>query len=114
MTVEGVHQCPRTRYEEPEKGHIWLGVELRLEALTDTPVPANPFYARLTDSDGRRYHARFDGCKPPFSHAPLSRGATAQGLVTFEISDHATRLVLHYDPQVPGHQHQEVQFDLGR
>lgn len=114
MTVDAIRRCPATAFEQPRKGHVWLGVEVRLEALTDTPVPANPFYGRLTDADGHKYRARFDGCKPALSHRPLDRGETARGLMTFEIREHASGLVLRYDPRVPGRQHQEVRFDLGR
>jgi len=114
ITVDGVRQCPPTSFEQPDKGHVWAGVEVSLEALTATPVPANPFYARLTDADGRSYRARFNGCKPALSHAPLARGVTAHGLVTFEIREHASGLVFRYDPHVPGHQDQEAHFDLGR
>ncbi len=114
MTLDGVRQCPPTRFEQPKKGHIWLGVEVELQAVSTTAVPVNAFYARLTDSDGHRYRARFDGCSPALAHTPLSGGATAYGVVGFEIPEHASGLSFDYDPHVPGHPRQEVRFDLGR
>lgn len=114
MTVQSVRECPPTAFEEPEKGHLWLGVDVELEALGDTPVPANPFYAKLDDGNGKSYRARFGGCKPAFGHPPLSGGATAHGLVTFEIAERASGLHFGYDPRVPGHAKQEVRFELGR
>lgn len=114
LTVHGVRQCPPTAFEEPGKGRIWLGVDVEIEALAATPVPANPFYARLADADGHSYRARFDGCKPALRHTPLAKGAKAQGMITFEIPSHATGLVFSYDPRVPGQKQQEARVDLGR
>lgn len=114
LTVRGVRQCPPTAFEKPAKGRLWLGVDVEIEAFAATPVPANPFYARLTDSDGHSYRARFDGCRPGLRHAPLARGTEAHGMITFEIPEHASGLVFSYDPRVPGQQKQEVRVDLGR
>ncbi len=114
LTVRGVRQCPPTAFEEPEKGHTWLGVDVELEALGATPVPANPFYARLVDADGHRYRARFDGCSPALDHPPLAQNAAAHGVITFEIPEHASGLVFSYDPRVPDQKQQEARVDLGR
>ena len=115
MTLDSVRECPPTSFEAPDKGHVWLGVDVELEALTSTPVPASPFYAHLSDSDGHEYRARFGGCQPALRHAPLAeRGNDTRYDHLRGQPNTPPALVFRYDPHVPGHPHQEARFDLGR
>jgi hypothetical protein len=77
-----------------------LTVAVSVEAVGELEVPANPFYAELTDADGRAYRARFRGCEPGLGGPPLRRGERARGLLSFEIPRAARDLRLSYRPRL--------------
>lgn len=75
-----------------------LGVELDLTNLSEEPLPANFYYARLLDEKEREIRPHFGGCRPRLAHSPLSQGQRARGWVSFRVPDDATGLRIVYAP----------------
>ncbi len=114
MTLENVKECKVKYYFKPKKGNIKLGIEVAVEGTADKDVPVNPFYAKVTDSEGYTYNSTFGGCDPDLKSVRLSKGEKAKGWITFEVPAKAAGLKLSYNPFIIGTTKQELKFDLGR
>lgn len=113
MTVLGTQRCTPTGSHRPRSDHYLLGVQVRVQALSDIGVPVNPFYAHLTDAGGHRYPIRLDGCEPALGGAPLRLHETASGFISFEVAENATGLELRYAPELPGAASEQLDFAVG-
>lgn len=113
MVVETVKECVVPPYFEPAAGNIKLGVGVVIEATTTLEVSVNPFYAKVTDSNGTAYTSTFGGCTPDLKSVKLTQGQKATGWITFEVPKSAFGFVLSYNPIIIGGGKQELLFDLG-
>lgn len=114
MVVTEAKDCQITGTFAPRAGHIKFGAYVVVTASSSAHVPVNPFYAKLTDSDGIVYTSTFGGCAPELSSASLNTaGEKAEGWVTFEVPQLASKLRLHYYPFMVGVLPKELSFDLG-
>lgn len=112
MTVLGAKTCPPPAWHHVKTGYTRLGVEVEIRGKsTKQPVPANPFYARLVDPEGKAYRPVFGGCEPDLRHEPLEAEDTVRAFVTFEIPEAAGRMRLRYEPQLKAPE--ALEFDLG-
>jgi hypothetical protein len=102
ISTLGTRRCPARPYERFGPGRSRLGVELLIEATGERAVVVDAYYARLHDTDGRKYAPTFGGCEPDLRHTRLSPGAKARGWVSFEWSDKATPAKLVYSPDLSG------------
>jgi hypothetical protein len=114
MTVKHVKECTVEHYFKPRKGNIKLGVEVVLEGTADKRIPVNPFYAKLTDSEGYSYTSTFAGCEPALKSVRVGKSEQAKGWITFELPKKASGLKLVYSPFVIGSGKQDLRFGLGR
>lgn len=114
FNVENVKECKVKYYFKPKKGNIKLGVEVQLEGTADKDVPVNPYYAKITDSDGYSYTSTFGGCEPELKAVRITKAEKARGWITFEVPEKASGLKFTYSPIIIGAMKQEVKFDLGR
>jgi hypothetical protein len=114
MRFTEVRKCEVESYFAPKPGHIKLGVQLELEALSASEVPSNQLHAVLLDAEGTRYAPTLAGCTPSLPTLRLTRGHTASGFVTFEIPESSHGLVLRYEPLVLGRADSSLAFALGR
>ena len=114
MTVKHVKECTVEHYFKPRKGNIKLGVEVLIEGTADKQIPVNPFYAKLTDSEGYSYTSTFAGCEPALKSVRVGRSEQAKGWITFELPKKASGLKLLYSPFVIGSGKQDLRFALGR
>ncbi len=114
MTIENVKECKVKYYFRAKKGNIKLGVEVNVEGTADKDVAVNPFYAKVTDSEGYSYTSTFGGCTPDLKSVRVGKGEKAKGWVTFEVPKKASGLKLTYNPIIIGAGKQQLKFDLGR
>ena len=114
LVVKNVKECTVEEYFKAKKGNLKLGVQVLIQGTGDREVPVNPFYAKLTDSEGYPYNSTFGGCSPELQAVRIKKGDQAQGWITFELSQKATGLKLEFAPFVLGTGKQTVRFDLGR
>jgi hypothetical protein len=114
MRIEKVQECKVRDYFAPAAGSIKLGVDVTLEGTADKDVPVNPFYAKLTDSEGYSWTSTLAGCTPDLKSMRINSGDSTRGWITFEIPKSATGLKLTYSPFIVGSAKQELVFDLGR
>ncbi|HEY3235961.1 MAG TPA: hypothetical protein VGJ84_14685 [Polyangiaceae bacterium] len=115
LRLLGTHACDASGYQRLAPEDSLLGVLVELEARSDQAVPANPFYARLKDSEQRAYGPELGGCTPLLYHPPLSRGETAQGFFNFMVPRAATRLRLLYAPRLGmGSEAETASIELAR
>ncbi|MEZ4225313.1 MAG: DUF4352 domain-containing protein [Polyangiaceae bacterium] len=114
MTIDNVKECKVKYYFRPKKGNIKLGVEVTIEGTADKDVAVNPFYAKVTDSEGYSYTSTFGGCDPDLKSVRVSKGEKAKGWITFEVPSKSSGLKLAYNPIIIGSGKQELKFDLGR
>lgn len=114
LSVVDVKECKAKEYFEPKPGNIKLGLELALENISDEEIPVNPFYAKLTDSEGAEYATAFGGCEPELGNSRIGSGAKTGGWITFEIPKIARGLRVTYSPIIIGKRTQPLVFDLGR
>ncbi len=97
---------------QPPAGVRKLGVEIELTALSDAQVPANPFYALITDPRGQRYEATLAGCTPVLEAARLDKGSKTDGWVTFDVPETLGNARFSYAPVVIGVGKPEITADL--
>lgn len=76
-----------------------LGVEVQVTGWADAGVPANYYYARLEDEEGRQYSAQ-EGCEPLLQAAPLRPGQQARGFVSFAVPAGRRAFKLVYEPRL--------------
>ncbi len=112
MVVLGAKTCPPPAWHHVRSGFTRLGVEVEIRGKSsDQPVPANPFYARLVDPEGKAYRPVFGGCEPDLRHKPLNAEDSVRAYITFEIPEAAGRMRLRYEPQLKALE--VLEFDLG-
>jgi hypothetical protein len=114
LVVTEVQECQVKYYFKPKKGNIKLGVEVLIEAVSDKEVPVNPYYAKITDSEGHAYVSTFGGCEPELKAVRVTQAQPARGWITFEVPEAAKGLVFSYSPIIIGGLKQNLEFDLGR
>lgn len=112
MRIHGAKACPPPSWQRARAGFTRVGFDVEITGKTKARVAANPFYARLSDQEGKAYRPVFGGCEPDLRHAPLGSGESARGFVTFEVPDTAGRLSLRYQPQLSGAP-EPLEFELG-
>lgn len=112
LQVLNLKTCPSPAWHQLKAGMVRLGVEVEIVALSDERVPANPFYARLIDAEGKAYRPVFGGCEPDLRHRPLGKNERTRGFISFEAPASSPRFTLRYSPQLPGPD-QSLNFDLG-
>lgn len=98
----GSRRCPPRPYERFAPGRSRLGLELLVEATGSRTIVVDAYYARLHDTEGRKYAPTFGGCEPDLRHIRLAPGARARGWVSFEWSDKAKPEKLVYNPDLGG------------
>lgn len=76
-----------------------LGVEVEVVGWTDAGVPANYYYARLEDEEGRRYPAQ-EGCEPLLQAPPLRPGERTRGFISFAVPTGRRSFKLVYEPRL--------------
>lgn len=114
MVVTEAKDCQITGTFAPRAGHMKFGAYVVVTATSSAKVNFNPFYAKLTDSDGISYTSTFGGCVPELSSGSLyNPGEKAEGWITFEVPQLASKLRLHYYPFMVGVLPKELSFDLG-
>ncbi|MGE3670821.1 MAG: DUF4352 domain-containing protein [Polyangiaceae bacterium] len=112
MVLLGAKTCPPPAWHHIRAGYTRLGVEVELRGKSSSQrVPANPFYARLMDPEGKAYRPVFGGCEPDLRHTPLAAEESVRAYITFEIPEATGRLTLRYDPQLKSPE--ALEFDLG-
>ncbi|MCB9605429.1 MAG: DUF4352 domain-containing protein [Polyangiaceae bacterium] len=112
MVLLGAKTCPPPAWHHIKAGYTRLGVEVELRGKSKSQrVPANPFYARLVDPEGKAYRPVFGGCEPDLRHTPLGVDDSVRAYITFEIPEATGRLQLRYDPQLKSPE--ALEFDLG-
>lgn len=114
MSVEAAAPCAVPPPFAPRAGYEKLGVTVVIDGTSERQVPANPFYAMLTDVAGTSYASTLAGCKPPLTAHIVTRGEKARGMITFEIPVSASKLVMTYAPAIIAGGRQELRFDLGQ
>ena len=114
LVLKNVKECKVEEYFKAKKGHLKLGVEVSIRGRTDREVPVNPFYAKLTDSDGYSHSSTFGGCTPELQAVRIKKGDKALGWITFELPKSARGLKFDFAPFILGTGRQTVRFDLGR
>jgi hypothetical protein len=114
ITLENVKECKVKYYFQPKKGNVKLGAEVVIAGTADRQIPVNPFYAKVTDSEGESYASTFAGCEPELKSSQVKRGEDARGWISFELPERASGLKFSYAPFIIGRGKQEVKFDLGR
>ncbi|HMR77217.1 MAG TPA: DUF4352 domain-containing protein [Polyangiaceae bacterium] len=114
MVIDNVKECKVKYYFRAKKGNIKLGIETTIEGTADKDVAVNPFYAKITDSEGYSYTSTFGGCTPDLKSVRVGKGEKAKGWITFEVPKNATGLKLSYNPIIIGSGKQQLKFDLGR
>lgn len=114
MSLDGVKECPLGTGNALRLDFEKIGVEVDLEATMDRQIPANPFYATLTDPAGERYPATLAGCEPALPSVVLGHGEKAHGFITFAVPRLARKLELRYAPPVVGRPPEELRFTVAR
>lgn len=94
--------CAVEAHLSPRAGLRKVAVEIELRAVGTLDVPSNPFYALLTDRDGKQFESTLAGCPPILPAARLATGETARGWVTFDIPETTVPHALVYQPAVIG------------
>jgi hypothetical protein len=110
MSLDGVKECPLAAGGALRLDFEKIGVEVDLEATTERQIPANAFYATLTDQAGDRHPATLAGCEPALPAVVLERGEKAHGFITFAVPRLARKLELRYAPPVVGQSLEELRF----
>lgn len=114
MRALRVETCEVEPYFAPAPGSVKLGVLVEIEGRTQREVPVNVLYATLTDSGGETHRPTPAGCRPTLLAGRTAPGTVARGYVSFEVSEAARGLLLHYEPTIVGRAPQALHFDLGR
>ena|SRR5690606_37602305 len=114
MKVLEVAPCQVEPHFAPKPGYLKLGVEVELVGTSTRAVAANPFLATLVDSEQRDYGADLAGCTPTLHATRVTRDQRARGMITFEIPEGASGLVMIYAPFVVGAGSETLHFSLGR
>jgi Domain of unknown function (DUF4352) len=112
MRVLHVTTCTVEPHLQPPAGVRRLGVEVAIEATTETKVPVNPFYALISDRNGERFEATLAGCAPVLAAAQISQGESARGWISFDVPQEMLGARLSYAPAVIGAGRPEVVFAL--
>lgn len=94
--------CAVEAHLSPPAGLRKVAVEIELRAVGRLDVPSNPFYALLTDRDGKQFESTLAGCPPILPAARLATGETARGWITFDIPEVSVPHALVYQPAVIG------------
>jgi hypothetical protein len=114
MAVRSAGPCEVEPHLGPGAGRLKFGVEIELRGLSEREVPANPLYAKLSDSEGSSYTATLAGCAPMLTATRIRKGETARGVVTFDVPEAAHGLEITYAPFIVGSAEQPLTFLLGR
>lgn len=114
MKVHKIAQCQVEPHFAAKPGHIKVGVEVELVGTSSRAVAANPFLASLVDAEQRDYSADLAGCTPALRATRVTRDRRARGVISFEIPEDASQLVMIYAPFVVGVGRETLQFSLGR
>jgi hypothetical protein len=104
--------CSVEPHFQPPAGVRKLGVEVELAAVTDAQVPANPFYAQVSDERGQRYEPTLAGCTPPLEAARLDKDEKVSGWITFDVPETLGNARFSYAPVVIGVGKPELSADL--
>lgn len=102
MRVLNWKPCAVETHLQPPPGVRKVSVEVELTASGAPEVPANPFYAQLTDGDGRQFESTLAGCAPLLEAKRLSAGQSARGWITFDVPESSVPQALVYQPAVIG------------
>lgn len=94
--------CAVEAHLSPPPGLRKVAVEIELRAVGNLEVPSNPFYALLTDRDGKHFESTLAGCSPILPATRLATGETARGWVTFDLPETSVPHALVYQPAVIG------------
>ena len=111
MTVNNVETNTEFgSFAKAKSGNIFVAVEVTIESLEDTGVSVNPFFAKITDSDGHVYEHTLGKKVPGLKAASnLGKGKQMSGWLTVEIPKTAKGLTLIYK----GYRGSQIIFDLG-
>lgn len=104
--------CSVEPHFQPPAGVRKLGVEIELGAISEAQVPANPFYALLSDERGQRYEPTLAGCTPALEAARLEKGGELTGWITFDVPETLGNARFSYAPVVIGVGKPELSVDL--
>jgi hypothetical protein len=117
LVVESVKECkPSYYFSKPSPGNIWLGIELVVESISETPVWASPSLAKLVDASGRSYSYALvatTDCEPGLRSGELARNEKGMGWVVFDVPESARGFTLLYDPMLVDAP-QPLRFELAR
>ncbi len=102
MRVLNSKRCAVEPHLELSAGLRKVAVEVELHAAGTQEIPANPFYALLTDRDGRQFESTLAGCPPLLPAAKLRSGESARGWITFDVPEGSAPHSLVYQPAVIG------------
>lgn len=94
--------CAIEAHLQPPPGIRKVAVEIELTATGPLEVPSNPFYALLSDKDGRLFESTLAGCPPLLEAARLRAGQSARGWISFDIPEGSVPQALVYQPAVIG------------
>jgi hypothetical protein len=102
MRLLNSKRCAVEAHLESSPGLRKVAVEVELQAAGTQEIPANPFYALLTDRDGRQFESTLAGCPPLLPAARLRSGESARGWITFDVPEGSEPHSLVYQPAVIG------------
>jgi hypothetical protein len=83
----------------PAPGHRFVALELVVEGTSHDEVAygyVDPYYFKLTDSEGFAYPAVYEGAKPILSGVDLEPGEKTRGWVTFQVAEGASIASVSY------------------
>jgi hypothetical protein len=104
--------CTVSPHLAPPPGVKKLAVELELTNRGDLEVPANPYYATLIDDKGVQFESTAIGCTPMLGGAPLLRGASTRGWVTFDVGESIVGQTITYEPALVGARSARAELEL--
>lgn len=87
-------------FQKAKEGKMYLLVEVLLETTGRDEAPYNPIYFKVKDADGFEYNVTISTADNTLKSGKLTAGEKVRGVVTFEVPEQASGLVLSYEPIV--------------
>jgi hypothetical protein len=112
LRVSAPQDCSPRSHDAPPAGARRIGVEVWLQPTASIQVPANPYYAKLVDSQGSVYEATLGGCGAPLGPTLPARGQPAKGWIVFEVPRTARDFRFTYTPELVGVTKSELTIEL--
>jgi hypothetical protein len=116
LTVNSAKQCEVRNGNPPDDGKVYFGIDMTFEGTTPETVAVYSYEMKLTDSKGGSYGTSLFQCEPRFPEGRyVKSGERLQGIMTFQVPEQATELVLTFENVVsPSIGMEAVKIELRR